>query len=152
MISDVDLYESKWAKPPWKFEAGTPSIADGVALNTAIQYLEKLGMENIQKHEEELTKYTLNKLKTINNIKTYGPKTTQNRSGIISFNIKNINHHDLANYLNENHNIHIRSGHHCAQPLMKKLGVKGTARISLYIYNIKEDIDTLHEAILNLTK
>ncbi|MEM2405539.1 MAG: cysteine desulfurase, partial [Candidatus Methanomethylicia archaeon] len=152
MISDVDLYESKWARPPWKFEAGTPNIAGGVALTTAIDYLMNLGMENIHKHEKEIVNYALKNLSTIDHIEVYGPRNIEARSGVLSFNVKNINHHDVANYLNENYNICIRSGHHCALPLIKRLGLKGTARASFYIYNVKEDIDTLCEALSNLVK
>jgi cysteine desulfurase/selenocysteine lyase len=152
MISDVDLYESKWAGLPWKFEAGTSSIADGIALGVAVDYLMKLGMENIHQYEREITRYALNNLLTIDGVEVYGPKDIEARSGILSFNVKNINHHDVANYLSENYNICIRSGHHCALPLMKRLGLKGTARASFYIYNVKEDVDILCEAISNLVR
>lgn len=152
MISDVGLYESKWARLPWKFEAGTSNIADGVALGVAVDYLVKLGMENVHQHEKEMVSYALNSLLAIDGVEVYGPREIENRGGVLSFNVRNVNHHDVARYLNENYNICIRSGHHCALPLMKRLGLNGTARASFYIYNVKEDIDILCEAISNLVK
>ena len=137
--------------PPTKFEAGTPNIAGVVAFKKAVEYLEEVGIRNIEKNDKELVKYTIEKLNKIKNIKIYGPKDINLRSSIISFNCYTnegqlIHPHDLATILDER-GIVIRAGHHCAQPLMEKLKVSSTARISFYIYNTKQDIDRAEKAI-----
>ena len=125
MISNVSLNNSSWNESPWKFEAGTPNVEGAISLSTAISYLKSIGLEKIEKHEKELTKYTLEQLEKIENIKVYGPSE---RSGIISFNINKLHPHDISAIL-DREGIAIRGGHHCAMPLMKFLRINGTARI-----------------------
>ena len=141
MIDRVSYKETSFAEIPEKFEAGTQNIIGAIGLAEAINYLEKIRIENIEVHEKELLKYALEKLKTLDNIIIYNPSIEKSLS-VISFNLKNIHPHDVASILNEE-NIAIRAGHHCCMPLMKKLGISGTCRVSLSIYNTKEDIDKL---------
>ncbi|HDJ96676.1 MAG TPA: cysteine desulfurase [Candidatus Aenigmarchaeota archaeon] len=150
MIHEVWLHKATYNTLPWKFEAGTANIAGGVGLAAAVDYLEKIGMENVREHEKELTEYALKKMK-IENIDIYGPLDVKIRGGVISFNVKDLSPHDVAALLDE-HGIAVRSGHHCAQPLMRRLGVKGTARASFYIYNTKEEIDIFVETLEKIVK
>lgn len=131
---------------PQKFEAGTPNIEGVIGLGTAIDYLNKIGMARIRKYEQELTAYALKKLSALNGVKIYGPKTAQKRVGVICFNLGKIHAHDLATLLDEE-GIAIRSGHHCAMPLMKVLGVPACARISFGAYNTKKEIDYFVNAL-----
>ena len=137
MIDSVTLEESTWNEVPYKFEAGTPNFVQAIGLGEAINYLEYLGMKSIENHERELTKLALEELNKVENIKLHG--SAKNRGGVISFTLKGIHSLDLAQFLNED-NIAIRVGHHCAQPLLKKLGETSTARISFYLYNDDSDI------------
>jgi cysteine desulfurase / selenocysteine lyase len=146
MIREVHPNSATWNDLPWKFEAGTPNIADAIAFSPALDYLDKLGMENIRKHEMELTEYALVRMKEIESIKVFGPSDIQHRGGIVSFIDKDIHPHDLATFL-DNQGIAIRAGHHCAQVLMRRLGVMATARASFYIYNTKDEIDRLIDAL-----
>ncbi|MBS3128496.1 cysteine desulfurase [Candidatus Woesearchaeota archaeon] len=145
MISEVTYQESTWNELPWKFEAGTPPIAEAVGLKVAIDYLQKIGMEQIHAHEQELIHYAQEVFSTLKDVTMYGP---EKKAGILSFTVKGIHPHDLASIL-DRHGVMIRGGHHCAMPLMKKLGITGTARASFYLYNTKEDIDKIKEAILD---
>jgi cysteine desulfurase / selenocysteine lyase len=145
MISEVRLEESRWAAVPHKFEAGTPSIGDAVGLGAAIRYLEQVGMEAIHAHEMALTEYALARLGELEGFRLFGPAT--DRVGVISFEYGDIHPHDLATIL-DSHGVAIRAGHHCNQPLMDHLGVAATARASLYLYNTREEIDVLVEALL----
>ncbi|MCD6546947.1 MAG: cysteine desulfurase [Nanoarchaeota archaeon] len=138
MISDVSFKGFKVNKLPWKFEAGTPNIVGAHAFGIAIDYLKKIGMNNIFEHEKKLTNYALKKMEKIKNIEIYGPRK---RAGIISFNLKGLNPHDIAMLLDARAKIAIRSGYHCVQPLHNKMGLKGSARVSFYIYNTKKEID-----------
>lgn len=138
MINVVTMEESTWNDIPYKFEAGTPNFAQAVGLGAAIDYLENIGMSNVETHEKSLTDYALKKLNEINGIRIHG--SAPNRGGVISFNVDGIHPHDLAQFLNED-NIAIRVGHHCAQPLLKTLGETATARLSFYIYNDERDVD-----------
>ncbi len=138
MINVVTMEESTWNDIPYKFEAGTPNFAQAVGLGAAIDYLENIGMSNVETHENSLTDYALKKLNEINGIRIHG--SAPNRGGVISFNVDGIHPHDLAQFLNED-NIAIRVGHHCAQPLLKTLGETATARLSFYIYNDERDVD-----------
>ena len=140
MIDTVSMAESTWNDIPWKFEAGTPSIAQAVGLGEAVDYLQNLNMQTVEDHIGELTEYALENIQQINGVKVYNQEN--NRSGIISFNVEGVHPHDLAQFLDQDE-IAIRTGHHCTQPIMKKLGVSATARISFYIYNTKEEIDKL---------
>lgn len=146
MIREVHRQETTWNDVPYKFEAGTPSIADVIGLGAAIDYLEKLGMENVRRHEIELTEYTLEQLGKVKNIRIYGTNNMSKRGGVISFNFNDIHPHDVAQIIDED-GIAMRSGHHCAQVLMEKLGVAATSRVSVYIYNTREDIDILIESL-----
>ena len=147
MIREVKLEKSTWNDLPWKFEAGTPDVAGGVAFSTAIDYLNKLGMDNVRKHEKELLKYGLDKFSEIEKIDIYGPKNPEIRGGLITFNLEGIHPHDVAGILDSEYGVAIRSGHHCAQPLTERLGQKSTCRASFYIYNTKEEIDILIEGL-----
>ena len=146
MIKEVFKFHTNYNDVPYKFEAGTPNIADVVGFSAAIEYLEKIGMENIRKHEIYLTEYALESMSSLDYITVYGPRDTKYRGGVISFNIADIHPHDLATIMND-HGIAIRSGHHCAQVLMERLDVPATSRASFYIYNIKEEIDKFVNAI-----
>ena len=149
MIANVTREGATWAEVPYKFEAGTPNIAGAIGLGAAIDYLQSLDFELIQKHEQELTSYALAKLKNVSGLTIYGPQKSNGRIGVISFNLKNIHPHDLATALDLD-GIEVRAGHHCAQPLMASLDTESTVRASLSIYNTKDDIDklvsSLHEA------
>ncbi len=142
MIREVHKYETTWNDLPYKFEAGTPNIADVVGFGAAIDYLTKLGMDNIREHEIELTKYALEKLSQVKGLTIYGTKDISKRGGVISFNFADVHPHDVAQIIDEE-GIAIRSGHHCAQVLMERLNVAATSRASFYIYNTKEEVDAL---------
>ena len=145
MIKEVSLENSEFTNTPEKFEAGTQNIAEAIALAEAIEYLEKIGLENIHNWEKELVNYAIKKINEIEDIDIYHTKD-KDYVGIISFNIKGIHPHDVASLLSDS-GIAIRAGHHCAMPLMKKLEVTGTCRASFYIYNTFEDADSLVEAL-----
>src|SRR5438445_5566578 len=146
MIREVHMYESTWKDPPYKFEAGTTNIAGAIGLGTAVDYLNHIGMRKIRLHEQELTKYALDSLSRIKGISIYGPKDPSQREGVISFNIGDIHAHDMATLLDEDA-ICVRSGHHCAQPLMERLGVSATTRASFYLYNTEQEVDRLVESL-----
>ena len=143
MIKEVTNKNSTWNELPWKFEAGTPNISGAIGLQKAIEFVNNIGINNIEKHNQELTKYAISKLKNISGIKLYTPK---NQGPIISFTLKNIHPHDVSEILNLE-GIATRAGNHCTMPLMNKLKIQGTNRISFQIYNTKEDIDILIKAI-----
>ena len=143
MIKEVTIKNSTWNELPWKFEAGTPNISGAIGLQKAIEFVNNIGINNIEKHNQELTKYAISKLKNISGIKLYTPK---NQGPIISFTLKNIHPHDVSEILNLE-GIATRAGNHCTMPLMNKLKIQGTNRISFQIYNTKEDIDILIKAI-----
>lgn len=146
MIKEVFKFHTNYNEVPYKFEAGTPNIADVVGFGAAIDYLEKIGMENIRRHEISLTEYALELILSLKYVTVYGPRDPKYRGGVISFNIADIHPHDLATIMND-HGIAIRSGHHCAQVLMQRLDVPATSRASFYIYNTKEEIDKFVNAI-----
>ena len=146
MIKEVFKFHTNYNEVPYKFEAGTPNIADVVGFGAAIDYLEKIGMENIRRHEISLTEYALESILSLKYVTVYGPRDPKYRGGVISFNIADIHPHDLATIMND-HGIAIRSGHHCAQVLMQRLDVPATSRASFYIYNTKEEIDKFVNAI-----
>ncbi|MGG5304631.1 cysteine desulfurase [Enterococcus pernyi] len=147
MIDFVGLQDSTWKELPWKFEAGTPNIAGVIALGAAIDYLESIGLAGIHQYEEELVGYVLPKLQAIEGLTIYGPKDPTQRTGVISFNLENLHPHDVATAL-DMEGVAVRAGHHCAQPLLKYLGVAATARASFYMYNTKADADRFVQAIL----
>jgi len=140
MIREVHKYETTWNDLPYKFEAGTPNIADVIGFSAALDYLENIGMEKVREHEIELAKYALEKMSAIKGIKLYGTPDMKKRGGVISFNLGDIHPHDLATIIDED-GVAIRSGHHCAQVLMERLDVSATSRASFYIYNTKEEVD-----------
>ncbi|AMQ21616.1 cysteine desulfurase [Geobacillus sp. JS12] len=143
MIDFVELYDSTWKELPWKFEGGTPIIAGAIGLGAAIDFLEQVGLDAIAAHEHELAQYALERLADIEGVTVYGPKE---RAGLVTFNIEGVHPHDVATVLDAE-GIAIRAGHHCAQPLMKWLGVTATARASFYLYNTKEEIDRFIAAL-----
>ena len=142
MIREVHKYETTWNDLPYKFEAGTPNIADVVGFGAAIDYLTKIGMDNVREHEIELTTYAIEKLSNIKGLHIYGTKDISKRGGVISFNFADVHPHDVAQII-DGEGIAIRSGHHCAQVLMERLNVAATSRASFYIYNTKSEIDVL---------
>lgn len=145
----VDFNKACWADIPARFEAGTQNIAGAIGLGKAIRYVQKIGIENIEKWEKKLTAYALSKLKEIPKIKIYN--STKNSSGIISFNLEKIHPHDVASLL-DSEGVVIRTGRHCNMLLMKQIGVSGTCRVSLYFYNTFEDIDALILALKKIVK
>ncbi len=179
MISKVSVQNSTWNELPWKFEAGTPNIAGAVGLGAAVDYLSKIGMDRVRKHEIELTKYAISELSKIAGVTTYGSNDAKKRGGVISFNVgssrqaRTINYssspsnslgmnfakrnrevsfihaHDVASIL-DSEGVAIRSGHHCAQPLMDFLGISSAARASFYLYNTKEEVDRLVEGVMKV--
>ena len=146
MIREVHKYETTWNDLPYKFEAGTPNIADVIGFAAAIDYLTTIGMDTIRNHEIDLTKYALEKMSRVKGITIYGVKDVLKRGGVISFNFHDVHPHDVATIIDRD-GISIRSGHHCAQVLMERLEVAATNRASFYIYNTKEDVDKLIKSL-----
>lgn len=149
MIETVSFEKTTYAKPPFKYEAGTPAIIEGVGLGEAIKYLNKIGMDKIQDYENELLEYATKKCSEVEGLKIIGQ--AENKASIISFVFDDIESFDIGTMMNE-HGIAIRTGHHCAQPVMKRFGLSSTARISLAFYNTKEDIDKCFEALKKVVK
>ena len=147
MIDFVYEQSATWKELPWKFEAGTPNMAGAIGLAAAIDYLEAIGMDAIEHHEQELIAYVFPKLQAIEGLEIYGSQDLAKRSGVISFNLGNLHPHDLATAL-DYEGVAVRAGHHCAQPLIQYLEVPATARASFYLYNTKEDCDKLVEALI----
>lgn len=146
MINEVRFDYADWAELPMKFEAGTPNIADLVAFTPALDYLDKIGMDSVRNHEIDITAYGLEELKKLDFIRIFGPDNPLDRGGVISFVDDKIHPHDLAQFL-DSKGIAVRAGHHCAQPLVKLLGVSSTARASFYIYNKTDEVDQLVETL-----
>jgi cysteine desulfurase/selenocysteine lyase len=146
MIRTVKLRESTWADLPWKFEAGTPAIAEAIGLGVAVDYLNSLGMNAVMQHEREITAYAMEQLQAVSGLTIYGPDASQ-RGGVISFTLDDIHPHDLASILDQEVGVAIRAGHHCAQPLMDRYGLSATARASFYVYTTKEEIDVLVQGL-----
>ncbi len=151
MIATVTKDKAEWQDIPHKFETGTGSLEGIAGLGAAIDYLSTIDMKKIELFEKEITDYALEKLANLSGIKMYGPEESDARLAVFSFAVGNIHAHDIAEILNRNH-IAIRSGHHCAQPLMQCLGITGTARASFYLYNEKSDVDRLLEGIEQVKK
>lgn len=145
MINDVGLYESTWKELPYKFEGGTPIIAGAVGLGAAIDFLEAIGMDEINRHETKLAMYAMDRLSEIEGITLYGPRIRE--VGLITFNLMDVHPHDVATVLDAS-GIAVRAGHHCCQPLMRWLQVNSTVRASLYLYNTEQDIDALAKALI----
>ncbi|WP_431027697.1 cysteine desulfurase [Lysinibacillus sp. LZ02] len=142
MIDFVGLYESTWKELPWKFEGGTPIIAGAIGLGAAIDFLNEIGLENIEAYEHKLAAYAMDQMETIDGLTIYGPRDANKRCGLVTFNLDDVHPHDVATVLDMS-GIAVRAGHHCAQPLMKWLQVTATARASFYMYNDEADIDKL---------
>lgn len=151
MIREVSIEKTEYMDPPTRFEAGTPDVASAVGLMAAVNYLRQIGMDNVRAHEKELTKYMLEVLGRTDGVTIYGPKDTEKKAGVVSFNYKNIHAHDVAQVI-DSVGVCIRSGHHCAMPLHTRLGVSSSNRASLYVYNQKEDIDKLAEGLEKVKK
>jgi cysteine desulfurase/selenocysteine lyase len=146
MIREVHTTGASWKDLPYKFEAGTPNISGAIGLGAAVDYLHGIGMVNVLDHEKEITRYALGRMKEVEGLEIYGPMNVDHRVGVVSFNLGDIHAHDLASILDED-GIAIRSGHHCAQPLMEFLQIPATSRASFYIYNTKEEVDVLIEGL-----
>jgi cysteine desulfurase/selenocysteine lyase len=146
MIRTVDFQESTWNDLPWKFEAGTSMIAEAVGLGAAVDYLVNLGMERVRAHEHQLTAYALERLAELESLRVIGPADADGRGGVISFELRGVHPHDVAELLDRD-NVCIRAGHHCAMPLMRRLGVPATARASFGPYNTRADVDALVDSL-----
>jgi len=146
MIDFVGLQESTWKELPWKFEGGTPIIAGAIGLGAAIDFLEEIGLDKIERHEHDLAAYAIKRMSEVEGLTIYGPLDPEKRAGLVTFNLNDVHPHDLATVLDMN-GIAVRAGHHCAQPLMKWLEVSATARASFYIYNTEEDVDRLVDGL-----
>jgi cysteine desulfurase/selenocysteine lyase len=143
----VDFQSVTWNELPYKFEAGTPPIAEAVGLGAAVDYLQGLGMERVRAHERALTAYMLERLAEVPGLRVVGPASAERRGGLASFTIEGIHPHDVAE-LADRGGVCIRAGHHCAQPLMRCLGVGATARASVGVYNERSDVDALIDALM----
>lgn len=143
MVLEVTYETASWADLPMKFEAGTPNIADAIALGAAIDYLTNLGMETIRQHEIELTQYAINRFRELEDVTTFGPTDMSIRGGVVSFYIGDVHPHDIGQVLDQQ-GIAVRTGHHCAMPLVRsRLHLPATARASFYLYNTEEEVDAL---------
>ena len=151
MIRKVTYDSSSWNDLPWKFEAGTPPICQGIALARAADYLEKIGLDKIWRHDNELAEYTIKSLLEFEGTEIYGPPIGEERGGLVSFNLEVPHAHDIASILND-HGIAIRAGEHCTHPLHRKLGIAASVRASYYLYNTKEEVDKLIAAIGEIKK
>ncbi|MCY4529333.1 MAG: cysteine desulfurase [Chloroflexi bacterium] len=146
MVLQVSYEKASWADLPWKFEAGTPNIADSIGMGAAVDYLSALGMENVREHEKRITEYALERFKEIEEVDVFGPEDPELRGGVVSFHNEDVHPHDLGTFLDQQ-GIAVRTGHHCTMPLMSKLGVVATARASFYVYNTEQEIDALVDGI-----
>jgi len=145
MIRRVSFEDSTWEDLPWKFEAGTPSIAQGIAFAAAVEYLEDIGMDRVEAHEDLLAEYAYDALSDLGGVEIYGPPGDE-RGGLVAFNVDGVHAHDLSSILND-YGVAIRAGDHCTQPLHDEMGVAASARASFYLYNTVEEIDALVEAV-----
>ena len=145
------MTEAKWAASPKRFEAGVPNMAQAVGFAAAIDYLNELGMDNVAKHEQDLTAYALKKFLQLDKVEVIGPKNNIDRGSVISFTIDGIHPHDVGQVLDQ-YGVAVLTGHHCAWPLMRKLGLVGTTRASFYVYNDEADVDALIDSILEAQK
>jgi cysteine desulfurase/selenocysteine lyase len=149
MIKEVWIDRAQWNDLPWRFEPGTPPIAGAVGLHAAVEYLGKLGMSQVTAHEQALTAETLDALAPIPGVTLYGPRNPEMKGAVVTFNVEGLHPHDGAALLDQR-GIAVRAGHHCAQPLMKRLGIVGTLRASFSVYNTTEDVRRLAEAVAAL--
>jgi cysteine desulfurase / selenocysteine lyase len=146
MISVVEDQRSTWNVLPHKFEAGTPNVADAVGLAAACDYLDAIGMDQIRSHELELLEYAVQQMRGVKGVTLYGPDDLRQRSGVVSFTLDGVHPHDIATILDQN-GVCVRAGHHCAQPLMRRMNVPATARASVYVYSTREDVDALVKGV-----
>ncbi len=146
MIREVHLEESRWNDLPYKFEAGTPAIAEAIGLGVAVDYLNTLGMENVRAHEKQLAAYAMDRLAEIPGLHIVGPKRVQDRGGVVAFDLPEIHPHDVATIL-DGEGICVRAGHHCAMPLHEQYNLAATTRASFYVYNVPEEVDKLVETL-----
>jgi len=146
MILEVTWEKATWNEIPYKFEAGTPNVGGAVALGAAVDYLTKLGMDQVREHEAAITEYGMGVLSKLEGLEIYGPKNAKKRGGVIAFNYRGLHAHDLGQVLDQE-GVAVRVGHHCAQPLLRLLGQNSTARASFYVYNTDEEVDKLAEAL-----
>ena len=146
MVLQVTYESASWAGLPWKFEAGTPNIADSIGMGAAVDYLSSVGMDNVREHEKRITKYALTCFEEIEEVDVFGPGDPDLRGGVVSFHTSEIHPHDLGTYLDQQ-GIAVRTGHHCTMPLMTTLGVPATARASFYVYNTEEEVDALVDGV-----
>ena len=149
MIKEVWIDRARWNDLPWRFEPGTPPIAEAVGLMAAIEYLEKLGMERVAEHERALARQTVEVLQAIPGVRVYGPRASVDRGAVVAFSVEGLHPHDVAALLDQE-GIAVRAGHHCAQPLMRSLGVVGTARASFSVYSSSEEVSLLAHALASL--
>lgn len=145
MIDEVGLYDSTWKEIPYRFEGGTPIIGDAIGLGAAIDFLEEIGLDEIEQHERQLAAYATDRLSEIDGLMIYGP--LKSRAGLVTFNLGDVHPHDVATVL-DSYGIAIRAGHHCCQPLMRFLEASSTARASFYLYNTEEDVDRLVKGLI----
>jgi cysteine desulfurase / selenocysteine lyase len=149
MIKEVWIDRARWNDLPWRFEPGTPPIAEAVGLTAAIEYLEKLGMERVAEHERALASQTVELLQAVPGVTVYGPRAAMDRGAVVAFSVDGLHAHDVAALLDQE-GIAVRAGHHCAQPLMRRYGITGTARASFSVYNSSEDVSLLAHAVAGL--
>jgi cysteine desulfurase/selenocysteine lyase len=150
MIKEVWVERADWNDLPWRFEPGTPPIAEAVGLTAAIEYLEKIGMESVAAHEGRLARDAMHALAAIPGVTVYGPPAERPRGAVVSFSVAGLHPHDVAALLDAE-GIAVRAGHHCAQPLMRRLGVVGTSRASLSVFNSPDEVETLASAVAGLS-
>jgi cysteine desulfurase/selenocysteine lyase len=146
MIREVTATGFTTNELPYKFEAGTPNIAESIGLGVAVDYLQKVGLDKIRRHEKQITQYALNRLQEMIEVKIYGPLDVEKRGGLVAFTFSDIHPHDLATFFDQE-GIAIRAGHHCAMPLHKHLGIAATARASFYLYNTRDEVDAFIAAL-----
>ena len=146
MVEEVGDQETSWGKLPWKFEAGTPNIVGVIAFGEALEYLETIGFDQIVAHEQKLLKHAIPRLLKVPGLKLFGSQNTDDRGAVLSFMLDGVHPHDVGSFL-DTEGIAVRVGHHCAQPLMRRLGVEGTVRASLYFYNTEKEVDILIDAL-----
>jgi len=146
MIERVSFEETTWNELPWKYEAGTPLIAQGIALAKAADYLDSIGLDHVKRHENDLAEYAMRRLGEFDDVEIYGPPVGEERGGVVAFNVEGIHAHDLSSICND-FGVAIRAGDHCTQPLHSEMGIAASARASFYLYNTREEVDRLVEAV-----
>jgi cysteine desulfurase/selenocysteine lyase len=145
----VSLEGSRWAQPPTRFEAGTSNIAEAIGLGAAVDFLQGIGMEDVREHESDLTAYALERLTAVPGLEIQGPRDAGDRGALVSFTVEGVHPHDVAEILGSQ-GVCVRAGHHCAQPLMKRLGVGATSRASFAVHNTREDVDRLLDGLVRV--